>query len=273
MSSTIRFAIHRWPLGADIGGKPDGERGGERDHDVVVYSASLLADDVALERMLGVLSLDEQERFEAFTNAVVARRYAVARVVLRKILGSVLGVDPAAVPIRHGLHGKPALARSVGARHVWFSVAHSEDLALVALSRSADVGVDLERARSIEQWKRVADRVLDPRERAQLGHAVELGDDPGIAFLRYWCRVEAELKAIGCGIAGLEAHREGKRPLGFRCADLLNLPLPADIEATGARYQAAVALCAPGVESARHSAVAASHDVAPTSNPTSASTP
>jgi 4'-phosphopantetheinyl transferase len=243
------------------------------DQEVVIYSASLLADDTEVARMLGALSLEELERFESFTNAVVARRFAVARATLREMLGAVLGIAPAAVPIRLGLHGKPALMRGVGAGHVWFSLAHCEDLALVALSRSADVGIDLERARSIEQWERVADRVLDPVERAQLRGSVEAGDDAGTAFLRHWCRVEAELKAIGCGIAGLEAHRAGKRPLGFRWADLMHLPLPADIEATGVRYQAAVALCAPGVESARHTAVAASHDTAPTINPASASTP
>jgi phosphopantetheinyl transferase len=243
------------------------------EQDVVIYAASLLADDVALERRLRVLQPEERERFASYTNTVVARRFAVARATLREILGRMTGLAPDDVPIRYGLHGKPALARSVGSRHVWFSVAHCEDLALVAVSRCSDVGIDLERARSIEQWERVADRVLDPVERAQLRNAVDAGAEAGTAFLRHWCRVEAELKAIGCGIAGLEAHRTGKRPLGFRWADLAHLPLPADVEATGARYQAAVALCAPGVESARHTVIATSHDAAPTISPATASTP
>jgi phosphopantetheinyl transferase len=265
VSGAIRLAIHRWPV-ADVAARL-------ADRDVVVYCASLLADDARVERLVSQLSPDEQSRFASFTNAVVARRFAVARATLREVLGAVLTLAPTAVPIRHGLHGKPALARGVGPRHVWFSVAHCEDLVLIALSRSADVGIDLERSRSIEQWERVADRVLDPVERAQLRHAVEAGGDAGTAFLRQWCRVEAELKAIGCGIAGLEAHRAGKRPLGFRWADLAQLPLPPDLEASGARYQAAVALCSPGVESARHTAVAASHDTTPTITPASASTP
>ena len=267
MSGAIRLAIHRWPV-ADASLSL-------ADRDVVIFSASLLADGAQVECARRALSPDEQLRFASFTNVVVARRFAVARQTLREILGAVLTLPPSAVPIRHGLHGKPALARGVGPRHVWFSVAHCEDLALIALSRSADVGIDLERSRAIEQWERVADRVLDPVELAQLRHAVEAGSDAGPTFLRHWCRVEAELKAIGCGIAGLEAHRAGKRPLGFRWADLGPLPLPPDVEASGAgaRYQAAVALCAPGVESARHAAMAASHEIAPTINPASASTP
>jgi 4'-phosphopantetheinyl transferase len=265
VSGAIRLAIHRWPVD-DAAARLAGR-------DVLVYSASLLADEAEVPSRVAQLSSDEQSRFASFTNAVVARRFAVARATLREILGAVLNVAPSDVPIRHGLHGKPALARGVGPRPVWFSVAHCEDLALFALSRSADVGIDLERSRSIEQWERVADRVLDPVERAQLRTAVEEGGEAGTAFLRHWCRVEAELKAIGCGIAGLEAHRAGKRPLGFRWADLGQLPLPPDVEASGARYQAAVALCAPGVDSARHAITAASHDTAPTINPASASTP
>jgi phosphopantetheinyl transferase len=265
VSSTLRLHLLAWPA-EDLSARL-------ATHDAVVVSASLLASDAELDRVLGVLEGEERVRFATYTNAVVARRFAIARGTVREVLGSVLGLDPSAVPLHHGLHGKPALARGAGLRPLWFSVAHCEDLVLVAVSRTMDVGVDLERARSIEQWERVADRVLDPAERAQLRDAVEAGHDAGTAFLRHWCRVEAELKAIGCGIAGLEAHRAGKRPLGLRLADLPELPLPADVAATGARYQAAVALCAPGVDSARQSVVAPSHAITPTISPATASTP
>ena len=170
------------------------------------------------------------------------------------------------------MHGKPALAGALACRPLWFSVAHCEDLLAVALSRGWDVGVDVERARAIEQWERLADRVLAPAERAQLQRAVDLGEDPGRNFLRHWCRVEAELKAIGCGIVGLEDHRAGRRPLGLRVVDLDALPLPATIASSGVRYQAALALCAPGVESARQSVLANAHATTPTIPPTRAST-
>jgi hypothetical protein len=115
------------------------------------------------------------------------------------------------------------------------------------------VGVDVERVRAIEQWERVAGRVLDPAELRQLQADVARGADPGAAFLGHWCRVEAELKAIGCGIVGLEAHRAGRRPLGLRVADLRELPVPGELVAGGARYRAAIALGAPGVVGARQS--------------------
>jgi len=209
-----------------------------------VCTASLLADADALECALSTLCATERVRFAAYTNEIVARRFAVGRARLREMLGAVLQLPAEDVPLREGLHGKPYIAAGTP-RAVWFSVSHTDDLLLVAVSRMADVGVDVERSRAFEQWQRVADRVLDAGERRQLGIAIEHGEDPSAAFLRHWCRVEAELKAIGCGIAGLEAHLAGTRPRGLRLADLPELPLPPCVANGGMRYQAAVALCAP----------------------------
>ncbi len=264
MSGSTRLSCVRWPV-ADLSVRI-------ASHDAVLCATSLLADDAAVVRSLSLLSREERTRFDGYTNAVVARRFAIGRSALREILGCALGMAPGCIPLREGLHGKPALSRDAGVRRLWFSVAHTEDVLLVALSRSFDVGIDVERSRSIEQWERVADRVLAEGERAQLQRAVESGEDAGTAFLRHWCRVEAELKAIGCGIAGLEEHRAGKRPLGLRIVDLKDVPFPDSATSSGARYQAALALCSPGVESARQSALASSQAATPTTNPARAST-
>lgn len=263
MSAGVRWTAVSWPA-ADVSARLAA-------HEAVVCVASLHASEAELARVVTLLSASERARFADYSNAVVARRFAIGRSLLREIVGCALGLAPEAVPLREGVHGKPALAGALIGRPLWFSVAHCEDLLAVALSRAWDVGVDLERARAIEQWERVADRVLAPAERAQLQRAVDLGDDPGRAFLRHWCRVEAELKAVGCGIVGLEDHRAGRRPLGLRVLDL-DLPLPAAIAGTGARYQAALALCAPGVESARQSALAIPQAAKPANPPARAST-
>jgi phosphopantetheinyl transferase len=259
----VSVGVHQtlWPAD-DLGARLAG-------HDVVICSASLFACE-PLERLLDALSVSERTRFQEYGNPVVSRRFACGRYLLREMLGRALGVAPREVPLREGLHGKPYLAAGTP-RSVWFSLSHCDDLLVVAMSRKADVGVDVERSRAFEQWQRVADRVLDAGERQQLAAAVARGEDAGDAFLRHWCRVEAELKAIGCGIAGLEAHRAGERPRGLRLADLPALPVPAGVSA-GVRYQAAVALCAPGAEMRRQSAPASIHEARPTSDPARAST-
>ena len=239
--------------------------------DVVVRTASLTTFAADLEETLDLLGPAERARFAEYGNSVVARRYACGRRLLRAVLAEPLGLAPREIALREGLHGKPYLAPGQGPS-LFFSVSHCEELFVVAVSRIAEVGVDVERARGFEQWERVAERVLDPDERRHLERAVRAGEDPSTAFLRLWCRVESELKAIGCGIAGLEAHRAGERPRGLRVADLRDLPLPKDVAASGARYQAAVALCSPGADQRRQSAVAPASQAIPVARPATAST-
>lgn len=240
--------------------------------DVLVCSASLVADREAVMQALTVLDLTERERFERYENAHVARRFAIGRLRLREMLGALLGVPPVAVPIQIGLHGKPALARAAQSSGLRFSVAHCEELLLVALTRLGDVGIDVERVRPIERWARVADRVFGPGDRAAIGREIAGGDEPSSVFFRFWCRGEAELKAIGCGISGLNAHRDGWHPAGLRVAELAEVPLPAELLAEGVRYQAAVALCAPRDASVSRTPADTTQARPPRTTPTSAST-
>lgn len=263
MSRSLRTRVLRWP-------SADAARIG--DADVKVYTASLLASDDQIDRAAGVLSPAERSRFAGYSNGVVARRFAIGRAVLREVLGALQSISPAEVRIVEGEYGKPALARGVAKAPLWFSVAHCDELLLVALSREGEVGVDVERSRAIDCWQRVADRTLAAHERAELLRAVERGEEPERVFLRHWCRMEAELKAIGCGIQGLEAHRAGERPAGLRVADLTRLPLPKDLAVSDVRYEAAVALW-PVSDNARQARRATSQQATPSSAPTRASTP
>jgi 4'-phosphopantetheinyl transferase len=240
-------------------------------NDVLVCSASLSPEGDAVAQALTVLDLNERERYERYENTAVARRFAVGRLRLREMLAELLAIPPRAVPIQIGVQGKPALARGLQRSGVRFSVAHCDELMLVALSRNGEVGIDVERVRPIERWARVADRVFNPAERAEIGREIAGGDDPSAVLLRFWCRGEAELKAIGSGISGLSAHRDGWHPSGMRVAELPAVPLPSSLESERAQYQAAVALWTPRDTSASRSQ-AENQARPPRITPTSAST-
>jgi 4'-phosphopantetheinyl transferase len=263
---SLRVGLTVWPH-ASLGALLDG-------CEVLVCSASLEADERTVRHALTVLDPTERERFERYENADVARRFAIGRLRLREMLGTLLGAPPVAVPIQLGMHGKPTLARAAqsGAGGLRFSVAHCDELLLVAVTRLGDVGVDVERVREIERWARVADRVFGPVDRAALGREIANGNDPSAVFFRFWCRGEAELKAIGCGISGLSAHRDGWHPAGLHVTELPSIALPQALEGTGARYQAAVAVCAPRDSAALHRVSEVSQARLPRIAPTSAST-
>ena len=185
MTEGLRLAFANWPHQS-----PGDLLAGA---DVLVSSASLRGDADEISRALGVLSPTERERFDRYENGDVARRFALGRLRLREMLGALLSLAPGRVPIQIGLHGKPALAWAAQPTGLRFSVAHCEDLLLVALTRLGEVGIDVERVRPIERWARVADRVFNPSERAAMGREIANGDEPSSVFFRFWCRGEAEL--------------------------------------------------------------------------------
>lgn len=69
-----------------------------------------------------------------------ALRYANTRLLLRHLLAERLQCPPQAVRLDYGPHGKPVLQPE----NWHFNVSHSREISLLALSRSAAVGIDIE---------------------------------------------------------------------------------------------------------------------------------
>jgi 4'-phosphopantetheinyl transferase len=101
-----------------------------------------------------------------------------------------LAVDP---------RGKPWLAMPDRRRaSLHFNLAHSGELALVAVAEGCEVGVDVERLRPVRHCDEIAERYFSTGERDAVGAA-----EPALrsaAFLRCWTAKEAVLKAIGTGL-------------------------------------------------------------------------
>ncbi|MGE5467341.1 MAG: 4'-phosphopantetheinyl transferase family protein, partial [Ignavibacteria bacterium] len=114
-----------------------------------VLAARLDADDDAVAAMTAWLSPEELERGRRCHFERDRRRFAVARALLRRLLGERLGAPPAAVALAAGANGKPML-RGTQAKSGWqFNVSRCGDLALFAFSPRCRVGVDVEAAREV----------------------------------------------------------------------------------------------------------------------------
>ncbi|MEO3872002.1 4'-phosphopantetheinyl transferase superfamily protein [Nonomuraea sp. B12E4] len=135
------------------------------------------------------LAPDERARALRTRDPRARARYVAARSRLRRTLASYLGVEPGAVRLRRGRHGKPELAGD-GPR---FNLSHSGDVALLAVSATRDVGVDVERVRHDMDVVRLAHRFFTPGEYALVRGA----ERPPDAFARLWTRKEACVKALG----------------------------------------------------------------------------
>ncbi|HZN22754.1 MAG TPA: 4'-phosphopantetheinyl transferase superfamily protein [Burkholderiales bacterium] len=105
-------------------------------------------------------------------------------------------------------YGKPELEPH---SDVAFSVSHSESLALVALTRHALIGVDVERVRPDATEAGIAERFFTRNEARSLARLNDA--DRVTAFFNAWTRKEAILKAIGCGLSvSLDAFEVTLKP-------------------------------------------------------------
>jgi 4'-phosphopantetheinyl transferase len=147
----------------------------------------------ALARLLGA---EERARAERFHFARDRDRYVASHGMLRSVLGRYAGQPGPALRFAAGPHGKPALALPAGS-DLRFNLSHSGDLALLAVARGREVGVDVEQVAE-RAWMEVARRFFSSREQSLLAELPD-GARPE-AFFRCWTRKEAYIKARGLGL-------------------------------------------------------------------------
>lgn len=143
-----------------------------------------------------LLAPDEMAKFFRFRTDELRDRYLAAHARCRILLGAYLGKPPDVVAIDSGASGKPQL------RHAgWhFNLSHSRDQGMVALTRSAAIGVDVEyQAREVDR-EGISARYFSSAERTRLRMAPP--KDRNEIFYRLWTTKEAWLKATGDGIVG-----------------------------------------------------------------------
>jgi 4'-phosphopantetheinyl transferase len=228
-----------------------------------VWRANLesLADEIAM-------CLCEEELARAgFLRDTNRQIWMRARGVLRVLLGRYLERDPRSLRFDTSKHGKPFLLPPSGGaskgdrakaehgkpRELRFNLSHSGSVALIAISATSEVGVDVELARDRIDVVALAAHVFGPAEGRRLGALV-----PSLArreFLRRWVAHEADLKCNGVGLLappspgsrvawrrildigqpeGIAAVATTTRPSEVRCC-LVEAPTAGEVVARAAR--------------------------------------
>lgn len=143
------------------------------------------------------LSEQEQLRTAKFFREQQATQFVICHAALRDILARYLDVDPREIQYESNDYGKPCLLSGT-AGDLRFNLTHSSPLAVVAVSRGADVGVDIEKVREIRSFASMLQRCLSDSERKDLCNLQE--DERHRHFLRFWTHKEAYLKTVGVGL-------------------------------------------------------------------------
>jgi len=167
--------------------------------EVHTWSVRLDVRPEAWARLYATLSQDERDRSARFRFARDRLRFVAARGTLRALLGRYLRTRPGRIRFSYNAFGKPELSPAFGSR-LRFNLSHSAGLALIAITRDAAIGVDVEYIQPHPDYAEIARSTFSAAELDELDRVPsELYDE---AFLRRWTRKEALVKARGEGLAG-----------------------------------------------------------------------
>jgi 4'-phosphopantetheinyl transferase len=147
------------------------------------------------------LSDEELARAKRIQNPEGRRSWVATRLFLRQVLARYAAGDPAALNFARRTSGKPYLPDwPAPVPPPFFSVSHTTDATLVAVSTTCEIGVDIEFVRDLPEVDALAERYLAADE------AAWVQSEDGIRgrstlFHRVWARKEAVLKALGTGLS------------------------------------------------------------------------
>jgi 4'-phosphopantetheinyl transferase len=163
---------------------------------VIVWSWSLQTGPFVGDDAQALLSDDERARQRSFVSPELRRRFGAARAGLRTLLGRHLDLDPRRLAFSANEFGKPRLA---GDGQIQFNLSHCEERAVLAISDTAEVGIDLECERPIEHVD-LAKRYFHPNEVAAVTASRDEAEQRR-AFFLVWTLKEAVVKALGTGLS------------------------------------------------------------------------
>jgi len=144
------------------------------------------------------LCLEDRTRADRFKFESDRRKFCAARASLRLILSRYLDAKPGRLKLSVGDFGKPFIADKTLAQGLRFNLSHSHQLALIAITRDREVGVDLEFMRPDFATDEVAGHFFSPAEVEQFRLV-----SPQMrtrTFFNCWTRKEAYIKARGEGL-------------------------------------------------------------------------
>jgi 4'-phosphopantetheinyl transferase len=154
-----------------------------------------------LEAMTNYLSSDELKRAARFRFNEPRSRFVTCRAALRELIGNCCGMEPNVVSFLYGPHGKPALLipENRSSPEIEFSVSHSGQLGLIAITVGSPVGVDIEELNPAVQMLKLAKRFFAEAESTELSNLPLRKQMAG--FYRGWTCKEAYIKATGRGFS------------------------------------------------------------------------
>ncbi len=168
------------------------------DDEVHVWLATLDLPASHIYTLEQTLTDDEKKRVQEYRFQKDRTHFIAARGILRAILGRYLTKASGMFRFHYNEYGKPFLAEETN-NSLSFNLAHSHGMAMYAIARKWDVGIDLEYISKDIACEQIAAHFFSPYEIGML-RAVP-PERQYEAFFNCWTRKEAYIKARGMGLS------------------------------------------------------------------------
>jgi 4'-phosphopantetheinyl transferase len=200
--------------------------------DVVdIWHGLVPADQGAADFFRQFLSDDELARADRFRFPDLRCKFAQRRGILRFVLSRYLKLPPAELRFEMNSYGKPFLTPAVNQTGIQFSLSHSQDRMVIAVTRGSLLGIDIEVVRDgidnlgLAESFFAAEDVQCIRSKANV-------DSQRRAFFDIWTGKEAYIKALGAGLSipldqfsiDMELEKPRLRYARHRCEGSSQLP-------------------------------------------------
>jgi|GEM_PF-5274110 len=166
------------------------------------------------------LNREEKNRAAAIHHPRARSMYIYSRRILRTEISQILQIRSDKVMYTLNRHGKPFLHEPHLKNPLFFNLSHSASQLALAISRSCEVGIDIQYHRPQKKQQALAARFFSQLEIQYLNE--RLPADGTWNFYQIWCRKEAVVKALGTGLQ-LPLNSFSVCPLG---ADPQNMRIP-----------------------------------------------
>ena len=167
--------------------------------EIHVWRVSLAQTESCLQSLQQTLSTDELAKADRFRFPKDRSQFIVSRGALRAILSRYINISSHILRFDYNPYGKPSLIVAQGGNTLRFNLSHSRGMALIAITKNRDIGVDIEGINPNFSCLEIAEKFFSPLENSVLRSLPE--HLQATAFFTCWTRKEAYIKAVGKGLS------------------------------------------------------------------------
>ena len=150
--------------------------------------------DYVAEQTNSILSMEETEKSKRFVREEHTIDYVCNHRFVRNVLAAYLNILPSEIKFSITDLGKPFI-ENVG---LFFNVSHSKNQALLAISKDAEVGVDIEYMKDLQDAITFSNYSFSEKEKAMICKNQQIDKD---VLFTFWTFKEAYIKATGTGLS------------------------------------------------------------------------